>query len=223
MPFPWMAVAMGAQALGSAFGAANQNKMNNRQLDEQRRQFDLQQRQQQQQFSAQQGQSDRQFGQQSNLSRANQLDQRSVGAADMQRRLSMAPLTDQAMSFMQARAGAAPAAFQARDFTRGAMPGAGAAQGGMGSTLNATRTAMQNYRPGMGGLDTSALRESVARLRSQQDIPGMYGAPAGGVDTPPPPPPPAYGGGGGGGGGGGATELDEQQRALMARFTPYLL
>ena len=42
MPFPWMAVAMGAQALGSAFGASNQNRMNQRQLDEQRRQFDLQ-------------------------------------------------------------------------------------------------------------------------------------------------------------------------------------
>jgi len=221
MPFPWMAVAMGAQALGSAFGAANQNKMNNRQLDEQRRQFDLQQRQQREQFAAQQGQSDRQFGQQSNLARANQLDQRSVGAADMQRRLSMAPLTDQAMSYMQARAGAAPAAFQGRDFTRGTMPGAGAAQGGMASTLGAARTAMQSYRPGMGGLDTSALRESIARLRSQQDIPGMYGAPGGGMDTPPPPPPSYVGGGGGGGG--GATELDEQQRALMARFTPYLL
>lgn len=122
------------------------------------------------------GQSDRQFGQTSNLNRANALDQRAVGAADLQRRLNLAPLSDQASYFLQQRAGMPPSAFQPRDFTRGTRPGAGAPTGGVTAGMNQAAQAMQGYRAGMGGIDTSALRGAIGRLQDESQLPGEYKA-----------------------------------------------
>lgn len=126
------------------------------------------------------GQADRQYGQNANMARAQYLDQRGVAAADLQKRLGLAPLADRAAYMLAARAGAAPAAFQARDFTRGGEPGAGAATGGYAPMLNAQAQAAQNYTAGAGGLQTDALEAALARLRSMAGVPAEYEAREGG-------------------------------------------
>lgn len=126
------------------------------------------------------GQADRQFGQNANMARAQYLDQRGVAAADLQKRLGLAPLADRAAYMLAARAGAAPAAFQARDFTRGGVAGEGAATGGYAPGLNAQAQAAQAYQAGAGGLQTDALQAALARLRDMAGVPGEYQAREGG-------------------------------------------
>lgn len=128
----------------------------------------------------QMGQADRQFGQNANMARAQYLDQRGVAAADLQKRLGLAPLADRAAYMLAARAGAAPAAFQARDFTRGGVAGEGAATGGYAPTLNAQAQAAQTYQAGAGGLQTDALQAALTRLRDMAGVPGEYQAREGG-------------------------------------------
>lgn len=122
------------------------------------------------------GQNDRQYGQTSNLNRAAQLDQRAVGAADLQKRLSLSPMADQAAYFLQQRAGVPPTAFKPRDYTAGQMPGSGQASGGITAGMNQAAQAMGQYKPGMGGLDTSALQDAVKRMRNESLVPGEYQA-----------------------------------------------
>jgi hypothetical protein len=122
------------------------------------------------------GQDDKQFGANFNLSRMGALDERATDAADAQRRLSLAPLTDRASYMLQARAGAAPQAFQARDFTKGSAPGSGAAQGGFAPSLALQATAAEQYKAGMGGVDTSALQAALSRLTSMSGVPEEYSA-----------------------------------------------
>jgi hypothetical protein len=203
---------MGAQAVGSALNARTQAKQNKDQMRQQADQF----RQQQQLQREQMGQSNQQFGANFNMNRAGALDQRAQQAAAVQRQVNLNPMADRAAYMLAQRAGAAPAAFQPRDFTRGGIPGRGQATGGFGDVLNAQRAAAGQYKAGMGGMDPSALIAARDRLQSQADVPGMYGAQA----PPPQPvtPPPAMRAGGGGSGG-----RTPEEEMLMSRFTPYLL
>lgn len=123
----------------------------------------------------QMGMTDRQYGQQSNMDRSRYLDERGVAAADLRRRQNLAPLSDQASAMLAARVGAAPAAFQARDYTRGTTPGAGQATGGFASTLGAQRQTASTYQPGQGGLmNNPELQSALARLSSMAGVPGEY-------------------------------------------------
>lgn len=123
------------------------------------------------------GQDDRQFAQKSNLDRSGYLDSRAMQAAAIRSQMNKMPLADRASAMLAARAGAAPAAFQARDYTRGTTPGSGAASGGYADTLNATRTAAQNYKLGDGGMmNNPELEAARARLTSMAGIPGEYTA-----------------------------------------------
>jgi hypothetical protein len=223
MPFPFMAVAMGAQALGSALSARTQAKQNRDQLRQQADQFAKQQQLQREQMAQgntlqrdQMGQSDRQFGANFNTNRVGQMDQRAQQAAALQRQINLNPLADRAAYMLAQRAGAMPAAFQPRDYTQGGIPGRGQATGGLADVLNAQRTAAGNYKAGMGGMDPAALIAARNRLQFQGDMPGMYGA-----QTPPPSDGGMSGGTGGGMGGGGGRTAEEEM--MMARFTPYLL
>lgn len=151
---------------GQAKGAKEQAKMSQQQAQEQAKIN-----------YGQLGQDDRQYGQKSNLDRAGYLDQRAMQAAQLRSQMNKMPLADRAAAMLAARAGAAPAAFQARDYTRGMTPGAGAATGGYADTLNATRTAAQNYKLGAGGLmDNPEMQAALARLNSMAGIPGEYTA-----------------------------------------------
>lgn len=163
-------IAGGISAFGSALGGATNAQA---QRDAARRQQQIAQQQLGQNYQ-QMGQSERQFGQTSNLNRANQLDQRAVTAADLQRRMNLAPLADQAAFFLRQRAGAPPTAFQPRDFTQGTMPGAGRATGGVEAGMNQAQQAMQGYQAGMGGMDTSVLAEAIKRMRDPSQLPGEY-------------------------------------------------
>lgn len=123
------------------------------------------------------GQDDRQFAQKSNLDRSGYLDQRGMQAAALRNQMNKMPLADRAAAMLAARAGAAPAAFQARDYTRGMTPGSGQATGGYADTLNATRTAAQGYKLGDGGLmNNPEMQAALARLNSMAGVPGEYTA-----------------------------------------------
>lgn len=123
------------------------------------------------------GQKDAQFGQDSNLTRSKYLDERATTAADLRKRMNLAPLADRASAMLAARAGAAPAAFQARDYTRGTTPGAGAAMGGMADGLNAQRAAAQRYQLGEGGMmNNPELQAALDRLTSMAGVPEEYKA-----------------------------------------------
>lgn len=123
------------------------------------------------------GQDDRQFAQKSNLDRSGYLDQRGLQAAQLRSQMNKMPLADLAAAMLAARAGAAPAAFQARDYTRGTTPGSGAASGGYADTLNATRTAAQKYQLGDGGLmNNPEMQAALNRLNSMAGIPEEYTA-----------------------------------------------
>ncbi len=100
------------------------------------------------------GQNDRQFGFNANMGRATTLDNRALGAAELQGRINRAPLADQAQYLIQQRLGL------------------GSAVGGMGS-------AAAGYRPGMGGVDTSFLTSARNRLANEALVPGEYQAQSG--------------------------------------------
>lgn len=164
------------QAGGSLLGGIGQGQAMKAQTKAQKQIAEMQARQNWEQM----GMGDRQFGQQANLNRSRYMDERAIGAADLQKRLSGAPLADRAAYMLAARAGAAPQAFQARDFTQGGMPGAGQAQGGYAPTLNAQAQAAQNYTAGAGGVRTDALEAALARLQSMAGVPAEYQAREGG-------------------------------------------
>lgn len=94
-------------------------------------------------------QNERQFGFNANMGRANQLDGRSVAAADMQGRINRAPLADQAQYLIQQRLG-------------------------LGNVVNGMGNAAAAYRPGMGGVDTSYMVASRDRLADESQVPGEY-------------------------------------------------
>jgi hypothetical protein len=122
----------------------------------------------------QMGQNDRQFAQSNAMQRAQYMDQRATQAADLQRRANLTPLSDRASFFMQHLAGAGPQAFQARDFTRGTMPGSGTAN----TQLNtpALQKAMQSYTSGAGGMSNEALTSAIQQLRDPSQAPTQYQA-----------------------------------------------
>ena len=195
----------GIGAIGSGLSGAANAKQNAADLAERQRQFDLTDRwmrerlgleqgldrerlgqdyllQQQQMTNARNtarenlGQSDRQFADRSGMDRAKFLDERGQSAIGVQNALNLAPMRDRALYMLQQRAGAMPAAFQARDFTRGGVAGSGQATGGYGSVLAAGQQAAGNYRGGMGGYDTTAMREALARYRDPSNLPDEYKA-----------------------------------------------
>jgi hypothetical protein len=108
------------------------------------------------------------------MNRQTQLDNRLGQASAVQNQLNLNPMRDRAAYMLQQRAGAMPAAFQPRDFTKGTMPGSGAATGGMGSVMNQMQTAAGQYKAGAGGMDPSALQAQLAGLKNQSQMPGMY-------------------------------------------------
>jgi hypothetical protein len=128
------------------------------------------------QFGARFGADERQRAFQSSFDLARYGDDRANMAIGVQRALNFAPMSDQASYMLQQRMGIAPGAFQARDYTTGAMAGSGAAQGGMGGVLGAQAAAAKNYRPGMGGYDTRALTDALARFRDPRTLPSAYQA-----------------------------------------------
>jgi hypothetical protein len=176
MPLPFLApflMKFGGdliQGAGSALGGYAQGKAMSEQAKAQREQNQMQSRQNWQQM----GMNDRQFGQNANLQRSQYLDQRAVGAADLQKRLAGVPMADRAMYMMTQRAGQTPGAFQARDYTRGGMPGAGQAQGGYAPVLQAQQASAAQYTPGAGGMSAAPLQDAMARLQSMAGVPGQY-------------------------------------------------
>lgn len=145
-------------------------------FDRNERQFESNFDRDERQFGAKFGQDERMYADKSAFDRAKYQDERLKAAIGVQRSLNMAPLNDRALYMLQQRAGATPAAFQARDFTRGTVPGAGQATGGMGSVLAAQQKAAQGYRPGMGGFDTSAMKDAFKRYMDPDTLPAAYQA-----------------------------------------------
>lgn len=128
-----------------------------KQLDELRRQFDenLKQRQAEQAFA----------NEQTERTTGNTEAQNAVRAQTM---LNAAPIADKAQALALARLGVSPGAFQPRDFTRGAgdlTRGFTAPSANVASTM---QSAAQNYTPGSGGYDTSAIRMLLARMQANQ-------------------------------------------------------
>ncbi len=160
------------QGVGSALGGWAQGQGMKEQARAQERQAQLAARQNWQQM----GINERQFGQNANLQRSQYLDQRGVGAADLQKRLAALPMADRALYMMNQRAGQTPGAYQARDYTRGGMPGAGQAMGGYAPVLAAQQASAAAYRPGAGGMDAGPLQAAMARLQSMAGVPGEYSA-----------------------------------------------
>lgn len=169
-PLGW--AALGVDALGGFFTGKSQADAAR---DAAKRQQQMQAQQLGQNYQ-QMGQQDRQFGQNANLDRSRYLDQRAVGAADLQRRINLNPIADQAAFGMRNMLGASPAPFQPRDFTRGTMPGSGQATGGAAPMMAAQNAAMQQYTPGAGGMDDSALIAARNRLQSMAGVPAEYQA-----------------------------------------------
>ena len=170
MPFPWMAAAMGAQAIGSLLGARSNAQAQQDQARRQQQQANQSLGQNYQQSE----QNDRQFAQNANMERSKYLDQRGVDAAALQRRINLNPLADQAAYGMRSMLGQSPAAFEPRDYTRGTMPGAGQATGGSAPMLAAQQEAMGRYTAGAGGMDPSALIAARDRLQSMAGVPAEY-------------------------------------------------
>lgn len=170
-------IASGVQALGSLLGGLGQGQASREQLRLQKQLAAMQARQNWEQM----GMGDRQFGQQANLNRSQYLDQRAVGAADLQKRMAGLPMADRAMYMMTQRAGQVPGAFQARDYTRGGMPGAGQATGGYAPVLDAQRASAAQYTAGAGGLDPRALQAAQERLQSMAGVPAEYMAQSAGA------------------------------------------
>lgn len=92
--------------------------------------------------------------------------------------LDQAPLRDQAQYMLKARMGAAPAAFNPRDITKGT--GAFAAGASGGPDLGAVQRAAASYTPGAGGVNTDVLKEQIDKWRNPTPIqfhdPGTYTA-----------------------------------------------
>lgn len=160
------AIGQGMQGFGAAKAQKDQAAQARRQAEQQQR------------YSyADLGQSDRQFGQTSNLERSKYLDERGIQASALRNQMNRLPLADRAAYMLAARAGAAPAPFQARDFTRGTTPGAGQATGGYAEGLAAQRTAAGQYTTGAGGMMYNPeLEGAINRLNSMAGVPGEYGA-----------------------------------------------
>jgi hypothetical protein len=153
----------------SALSGANQQRTQERISQQQANQAAAQNYQQM-------GMGDRQFGQTSNMNRQQLLDQRNAQAVQAQTALNLNPMRDRAAYMLTSRLGMPPGAFQPRDYTRGTMPGQGAPTGGMAPVMGAMQTAARDYRAGMGGMDTSALRAQLAGLQNQSQMPGLYEA-----------------------------------------------
>lgn len=155
MPLPaWVPIAseVGGSILSALGGASAANKQRQAARDAQRSQ---------ERMSYQgMGQSDRQFGYNANAQRSSNLDQRALEAARVQGQLNRAPMADQAQYLLMQRLGAAP-----RDITRGTAAFQSAPNPQM---------AASSYRPGMGGVDTSALQSAFDRLRDPSQVPGEY-------------------------------------------------
>lgn len=107
-------------------------------------------------------QSDRQFGFNANMGRSGTLDNRALEAAAVQGKLNRAPMADQAQYLLMQRLGVAP-----RDISRGTAAF---------SSSPDPRATAASYRPGMGGVDTSALQSAFARLSDESQVPGEYGS-----------------------------------------------
>ena len=150
MPLPaWAPIAVNAVGSAlSALGGASASKQSAKDAKAAREQ-------QERMGYAGMEQNERQFGFNANMGRANQLDGRSIAAADMQGRINRSPLADQAQYLIQQRLG-------------------------LGNVVNGMGAAAQRYRPGMGGVDTSAMRASLARLSDESLVPGEYEAQTGG-------------------------------------------
>lgn len=165
-------VAAGIEGLGGLLGGIGQGKATKEQTKMQKAALDMQARQNWEQM----GMGDRQYGQNANMQRAQYLDQRGLTAADLRKRMNMTPLADRASYMLAQRAGAAPQAFQARDFTRGTTPGAGQAMGGYAPSLNAQAEAAQRYTAGAGGMANPELEAAMARLTNMAGVPAEYQA-----------------------------------------------
>lgn len=164
--------AAGIQGLGGLLGGMGQGQAQKEQTKAQKEALAMQARQNWEQM----GMGDRQYGQNANMQRAQYLDQRGLTAADLRKRMNMTPLADRASYMLAQRAGAAPQAFQARDFTRGTTPGAGQATGGYAPSLNAQAAANQNYTAGAGGMANPELEAAMARLTNMAGVPAEYQA-----------------------------------------------
>jgi len=162
--------AAGINAIGSGISSAQTAAQAKAELEEKRRQFDQEMALNRQKYN----QSEAQYAQNEAWNAAKYGDERGIGAAKLQGQLSLAPLADKASYMLMQRLGVAPAAFTPRDYTKGTMPGTGAAAGGYGDVLAADQAAQQGYTAGAGGWKTDALQSAFDRLRDPKTLPPAY-------------------------------------------------
>lgn len=92
--------------------------------------------------------------------------------------MNKAPMADKAQALLLARMGAAPQSFQPRDITRGIPQFRAGASGGPSNVTATMQNAASSYKPGAGGVDTTALKLLQQRmLAGKQQNPGVAGPP----------------------------------------------
>jgi hypothetical protein len=91
-------------------------------------------------------------------------------AVQDQAALNKAPIADKAQALILARMGHPSTTFQPRDYTKGLSQLNGQATGGPQDAMAAARSAAASYTPGSGGVDTSALEATLAKLRGSSGI-----------------------------------------------------
>lgn len=162
--------AAGINAIGSSISSSQNAALAKAELEEKRRQFDQEMALSRQKYN----QSEAQYAQNDAWNNAKYQDERGIGAAKLQGQLNLSPLADKASYMLMQRLGVAPAAFQPRDYTKGTMPGAGAAAGGYSDVLAADQRALGSYTAGAGGWKTDALQAAYDRMRDPKTLPSLY-------------------------------------------------
>lgn len=93
-------------------------------------------------------------------------DTEAQAAVRAQTQLNAAPVADKAQALLLARMGVSPGQFQPRDYTKGTADLSRVSMAPGANVTSAMRTAAQGYRPGQGGVDTSAIRMLLAKMKA---------------------------------------------------------
>ena len=140
MPFPFLAAAIGAGALGSFISGG-------------------------QQAAAMDRQSERDFaiGQERNrISKIGAETDQTMGANQLRRQQETNPLRDRVLFGLQNRAGMTPGRFRANDMFNKLGPGEQVSQGGIDT--NALQQANDQFTPGAGGVRPEMLDQMMAKM-----------------------------------------------------------
>jgi hypothetical protein len=162
-------------AVGAGVGGYMDSQSAGRAIAEQKRQFDLGLGQRQSEAGTAADQWAKQFGEAQRVGDRDFLEDqtrfaRTQGNTDAQlavqaeTALNKAPTADKAQALLLSRMGVAPERFQPRDITRGVQQFRAGPTGGVGNVQAAAQKAAAGYKPGQGGVDTSALQLLKQRM-----------------------------------------------------------